>query len=269
MHYDPIKQSLGKVFNQHPLLRILFYKLLDILLLRSWHVRKEINTLKSLMPDSPDILDAGSGFGQYSYYLARKFKPGKITSVDIKEEQINDGNSFAESIRLSENLTFRIADLTKFREPGRYDLILSVDVMEHIEKDTEVFRNMYISLKKGGILLISTPSDQGGSDAYHETEKSFIEEHVRNGYNIQDIETKLKNAGFSKVTSRYMYGKPGTLSWKISMKYPVTLLNISKLFYFLLPVYYLTVFPFFLILNFADTMISHVSGTGLIIKAFK
>ncbi|GAF05379.1 hypothetical protein JCM21142_104111 [Saccharicrinis fermentans DSM 9555 = JCM 21142] len=42
MQYDPIKKSLGKVFNQAPFLRIFFYKLLDLLLLRSWHIRKEI-----------------------------------------------------------------------------------------------------------------------------------------------------------------------------------------------------------------------------------
>jgi 2-polyprenyl-3-methyl-5-hydroxy-6-metoxy-1,4-benzoquinol methylase len=33
----------------------------------------------------------------------------------------------------------------------------SVDVMEHIEEDVEVFKNFYQSLKDGGVLLISTP----------------------------------------------------------------------------------------------------------------
>ena len=35
MHYDPIKRSLGSVFNSTPFLRKLFYFLLDVLLLRS------------------------------------------------------------------------------------------------------------------------------------------------------------------------------------------------------------------------------------------
>ena len=42
MDYDPIKEPLGRHFNRHPLLRKLFYLLLDILLLRSWHVRKTL-----------------------------------------------------------------------------------------------------------------------------------------------------------------------------------------------------------------------------------
>jgi len=39
-------------------------------------------------------------------------------------------------------------------------------------------------------LLISTPSDQGGSDAQEEHD-SFIGEHVRDGYAIKEIEEKL------------------------------------------------------------------------------
>ena len=32
-------------------------------------------------------LDAGSGFGQYDYYIAKKHKDWKIKAVDVKEEQ--------------------------------------------------------------------------------------------------------------------------------------------------------------------------------------
>ena len=46
MQYDPIKRSLGKIFNSTPLLRKLFYRLLDLLLLRSWHIRRELRQLQ-------------------------------------------------------------------------------------------------------------------------------------------------------------------------------------------------------------------------------
>ena len=269
MQYDPIKQSIGKLFKNNPLLRILFYKLLNILLLRTWHIKKEISRLKHIIPHAPEILDAGSGFGQYSYYLAEKFKKGRITGIDINEGQISDCNTFARATRLSERLLFRVADLLNFHEPDKYDLILSVDVMEHIEEDIRVFKNLYGSLKKGGVLLISTPSDMGGSDVHHDGDKSFIDEHVREGYGIEDIYTRLKQAGFLQADARYSYGKPGKLSWILSMKYPISLLNSSKIFFILLPFYYLIVFPFCLILNFADVRVNHASGTGLIVKAVK
>ena len=139
-----------------------------------------------------------------------------------------------------------------YPEEGKYHLVLCVDVMEHILEDLEVFRNYFFSMRDGGILLISTPSDQGGSDVHDEYEDSFIEEHVRDGYNITEIEEKLKTAGFSEVSARYSYGWPGKISWRLSMKYPIIMLNSSRLFYILIPFYYLLTFPVSVLLNFMD-----------------
>jgi SAM-dependent methyltransferase len=273
MQYDPIKRSLGKVFNQTPMLRKLFYQLLDLLLLRAWHIRKELRKRRNSSSEVKTILDAGSGFGQYTYRMAQWFPSAVIKAVDIKPEQIEDCNRFMQKAGLSGRVKFELADLTQFQENNTYDLVLSVDVMEHIEEDVQVFRNFHNSMKKGGILLISTPSDQGGSDSHdHDQEEGvhgFIDEHVRDGYNIGDIEIKLKSVGFSKVEARYSYGTPGKISWKLSMKYPILMLGVSKIFFIILPFYYLIVYPFAIILNFIDLGFKHKSGTGLIVKAWK
>ena len=42
MQYDPVKRQLGSVFKRSPFLRRLFYRLLDLLLLRAWHVHREL-----------------------------------------------------------------------------------------------------------------------------------------------------------------------------------------------------------------------------------
>lgn len=269
MQYDPIKRSLGKVFNTTPLFRIIFYRLLDVLLLRAWHIKKELRNLKSQFPTKPSFLDAGSGFGQYSFHLSRKFQDAVILGIDVKEEQIADCNQFFEKTGMNNRVKFITGDLTSYKKNADYDLILSVDVMEHIEEDVLVFKNFHSSLKEGGVLLISTPSDQGGSDVHDEHESSFIDEHVRDGYNINEIESKLKEAGFSKVEAGYSYGRPGKISWRLSMKYPIILLNTSKVFFILLPFYYILTFPFAIILNFFDVRMKHASGTGLIVKAYK
>ena len=164
-----------------------------------------------------------------------------------------------------------VGDLTTFREKEKYDLILCVDVMEHILEDVKVFENYAFSLKKGAMLLVSTPSDQGGSDVHdHEDgEESFIGEHVRDGYNIKEIEEKLLKSGFSKVDARFVYGTPGKISWRLSMKYPIQMLGVSKLFFIILPFYYIITFPFCLLLNYFDVIGNHSTGTGLIVKAWK
>ncbi|QZT36090.1 class I SAM-dependent methyltransferase [Halosquirtibacter xylanolyticus] len=271
MKYDPIKRSLGKVFNRTPFLRIIFYKLLDILLLRSWHIRRE---LKKLSVDQREILDAGSGFGQYVYRMSCYFKKAHILGVDVKNEQVEDCNQFFQKIGKGERVQFEYADLTQFVSKDRFSLILSVDVMEHIEEDCDVFDHFYQSLKEDGTLLISTPSDQGGSDAHdhdhdHDEVHGFIDEHVRDGYGVEDIKSKLTNAGFHSIDVAYSYGCPGKISWKLSMKYPILLLGVSQLFFVLLPFYYLVVFPLCIILNYMDVLMKHDTGTGLIVVAKK
>jgi SAM-dependent methyltransferase len=268
MQYDPIKRNLGNVFNRSVYLRILFYKLLDLLLLRAWHIQKEIKKWSKKAPAQSHILDAGSGFGQYSYFLSTINSRWNILAVDVKEEQVGDCNQFFRSLKKS-NVFFKIADLTTFVKKDCFDLILSVDVMEHIEEDVKVFENFHASLREGGMLLISTPSDQGGSDVHGDDDTSFIEEHVRDGYNIEEIKDKLKRAGFSKVSAKYSYGAPGKISWRLSMKYPILMLGKTKLFYAILPLYYLLTFPAAYVLNYLDTAIAHRTGTGLIVKAWK
>src|SRR3954469_18385848 len=101
MQYDPIKRSLGNVFNKAPFLRKTFYNLLDLLLLRAWHVHKELRSWEKTAPDAPQILDAGAGYGQYSYWLWNRNSKSKILAVDVKEEQVADCNNFFNSIGAS------------------------------------------------------------------------------------------------------------------------------------------------------------------------
>jgi SAM-dependent methyltransferase len=273
MQYDPIKKSLGKVFNQTPWLRIFFYRLLDLLLLRSWHIRRELKKWARNVPDDANILDAGSGFGQYVWRLASIGKKWQITGLDIKTEQIEDCNNFFSQVNMSNRVHFKEANLVTFNETGFYNLILSVDVMEHIEEDELVMKNLHRALKPGGILMISTPSDQGGSDTHHHHDEDgvhgFIDEHVRDGYNMNDIGEKLLRAGFSRSNVRYTYGTPGSIAWKLTMKFPILMLNKTKLLFVLLPFYYLVVYPIAYILNHFDVRMHHKKGTGLLVIAYK
>jgi SAM-dependent methyltransferase len=257
------------VFNASTILRIFFYSLLDILLLRTWYVKREIRDWIADHYGKAKILDAGSGFGQYTWFISGMNHLWQVDAVDVKEDQIADCSRFFEKAHRG-NVHFETADLTTFRRENTYDLILSVDVMEHIAEDEKVFGNFFHSLKPGGMLLVSTPSDQGGSDVHdHGEEDSFIDEHVRDGYNIGDIREKLDRAGFSRTEAFYSYGKPGQAAWRLSMKFPIRMLNVSKVFFLILPLWYLFTFPAALILNNLDIRRKHTTGTGLIVKAWK
>jgi SAM-dependent methyltransferase len=196
MEYDPIKRDLGVVFNRSSAMRKLFYKLLDLLLLRTWHIHRELKRWPKFR-ESFTMMDAGSGFGQYSFYIASRNRQCSIDAVDVKEEQIADCNQFFATCGIN-NVTFQVGDLTKPHATEKYDLVLCVDVMEHILEDVDVFTHFHRSMKPGAMLLISTPSDQGGSNA-DEHGESFIGEHVRDGYPVAEMEEKLDKIDDGKM----------------------------------------------------------------------
>ena len=269
MQYEPIKRSLGKFFAGSLFMRKTLYFLLDLLLLRTWHVKKALRKIVRQFPGDASVLDAGSGFGQYTWRMSKMNTRWNIKAIDINSEQIADCNRFFRKTGFSGRVKFHTMDLTVLDDLNCYNIILSVDVMEHIEEDVLVFKNFYRSLKENGILLISTPSDKGGSDVHNDKEESFIDEHVRDGYSINDITGKLSLAGFRNIEAGYTYGKPGNISWRLSMKYPIKMLNASYLFFIILPFYYLIFFPVSVILNIFDLRLTHITGTGLLVTARK
>ncbi|MCW5899662.1 MAG: class I SAM-dependent methyltransferase [Flavobacteriales bacterium] len=269
MQYDPVKRQLGVVFNRSPWLRKSFYHLLDLLLLRAWHIQRELRSWAAGRDGSGmHLYDAGAGFGQYSFWLSGLLPGARITAIDVKEEQVADCNAFFQRIGRPQ-VRFEVGDVTRFQQADTFDLVVCVDVMEHIVEDEAALRRYSTSLKPGGMLIISTPSDQGGSDVHGEDEHSFIEEHVRDGYNIDDLRVKCLRNGFSKVEARYSYGTPGKISWRLSMKWPLLMLNTSRLFYLILPFYYLIAYPIAFVLNMADVRMAHRTGTGLVVKAWR
>ena len=231
--------------------------------------KKAIGKISRGLPENANILDAGSGLGQYTWRMCRMNKNWNITGIDIDSEQIEDCKRFFKKSGLEERTSFRTADLTTFEDPDAYHLILSVDVLEHIRDDEKVFLNFSRSLKQNGFLLLSTPSDKGGSDAHTDKAGSFIDEHVRNGYGIPEITDKLNRAGFRDIEAYYTYGKPGSISWHLTMKYPVKMLNVSYIFFIILPFYYLVFLPVSIILNIFDLSLTHKTGTGILVTARK
>jgi SAM-dependent methyltransferase len=268
MHYDPIKKVFGDVIRKNPHLRVLFYKMLGVLFLREWHVKRELHRQLGSRNKPFILYDAGSGFGQYSYYIAKQFPLATVYGIDLKEEQVSDCSTFFHSVGLT-RCSFAVEDLTQIQHSDRFDFILSVDVMEHIPDDIGVFRNFFRALKSGGTLLINTPSNLGGSDAHSDEDESFIGEHARNGYGAEEIQKKLESAGFTVESIRYTYGPWGDRYWKLGIKYPMQMLHVSKIFFIILPFYYIIALPIILPMMWLDYNAFNKTGTGLNVLAKK
>lgn len=265
MFYDPIKDRIGAVVSRNVLLQRLFFFALDTVFLRTWHVKKNIRRQFAEWPkDRPlRILDAGTGFGQYVWFLVRTFPQAEILAVDVKQDYLDRAQSFLDRTPYGKRVRWAYADLTQFETDERFDFILSVDVMEHIEDDRAVFRNFAKVLNPDGVVLINTPSDLGGSDADLEGE-SFISEHVRDGYNKEELTEKLQTAGLNPFHRQYTYGRFGSLAWRFLLKYPLKMLSWSRGLALVLPFWYAVFLLPCLLLHGVDVNIKNPAGTGVL-----
>lgn len=257
MEYQGIKNHLDTTLKKLPFLRPFVYFLLNTLLLRNWYIKR---ILKKSLNQSSRVFDAGAGFCQYTHYILSRFKESKVHAVDINEKQLNNYQRFAQ--KFQNRLSIQTADLQEYVPQGHYDLILAVDILEHIENDVAVLSNLSKSLSQEGRLIISTP--------YESKEADFTEEHIRSGYSKEEIERKLNMSGLKIEELKYSYGFWGHISWVLGMKIPLTVYEKSGfLRYLVVPVYYLVFCPLTLILMVFDYHAKNEKGKGMIIIAKK
>ncbi len=269
MDYDPVKDRFGRLVADSRWRTRLFFQMLHLFFLRAWHVRRALRSALDAQGGQASILDAGTGFGQFAWWIVRRWPKARIHAVDIKPDYLDRAKRFLEQEGLADRVTFAIDDLTDLKAEGPYDLILSVDVMEHILEDVTVFKHFKRVLRPGGVVIINTPSDQGGSDSHGDHDESFIGEHVRDGYGKDEIRSKLSEAGLEADLVEYTYGPYGSLAWRLTIKWPMIWLNATFLSVLLLPFWYALVLLPSLVLNTLDVSSKNRTGTGLIVVAHR
>lgn len=133
------------------------------------------------------VLDIGSGAGWYSMYLASK-------GCDVVA--IDKNPLFQEK----ENLKIIRADLeSKIDLPDEtFDCILAWDIIEHLEKEEQIIKEIFRLLKKGGRLLMSVPNadDSMIADKYL-TYCHFKDKTHKREYTDEEVKRKFAQVGFT------------------------------------------------------------------------
>jgi SAM-dependent methyltransferase len=124
-----------------------------------WEERKIINDwtlkrgdaileiLQSLSLNQPEILDFGCGKGWFTEKLALV---GKATGIDLSEEAI------AMAQLRSPNVTFIAGNVYDFPlQPEKYDVIVSQEVLTHVENPGAYLDRAANLLKPGGYLILA------------------------------------------------------------------------------------------------------------------
>jgi SAM-dependent methyltransferase len=264
MEYEPIKKQIGRWVRRSVLLRKLLYRLLGTLFLREWYVKRAIRRLGFPKTSAPRILDAGAGFGQYSVYCIKKYPRADVLGIEINPDHVAEGNRFAQRAGL-ERLRFEHGDITKLSHRNRFDVVLAVDVLEHIQDDEALLDHFFRALTVDGRLIVSTPSVY----RKHRPDGNFVGEHFREGYSEEGIRQKLDKAGFLLDTLTYGYGFWGDLSWRWGIRNTLTLMGRGFLGKIAGPVYMILVAPLVLSLMGLDYVWPNRRGTGFVIVARK
>jgi SAM-dependent methyltransferase len=112
-----------------------------------WAVRKAVESL----PVGAEVLDVGSGLGYLTYAFVRAGL--RATGLDLSEEAIDRARS-----RFGNN--YVAADFFAWSEqnPARYDLVVMLELIEHVEAPLLWLQSAMRLIKPGGRLLLSTPN---------------------------------------------------------------------------------------------------------------
>ncbi|HUZ47382.1 MAG TPA: methyltransferase domain-containing protein [Terriglobia bacterium] len=151
------------------------------------------------------VLEVGCSTGVISFEVARRYRDTKILAVDADQEAIEIADK-AKSLNRVTNVEFRVLrvpGLEKFAN-DTFDVVLLIDVIEHVNEDGILMKEIARVLKPGGMVVISTPTPNYPrvfGRKFHE-----MIGHVREGYWRRDLEAVLRNAGFGAVRCKpYTY----------------------------------------------------------------
>jgi len=270
IEYDPVKDKFSAIIKNSRFLRRLFYFLLDLFFLRSWHIRRVIKKTATPLDREGNwnMLDAGCGFGQYDRFLLSEFNHVTIDSVDVKKDYLRENETYFRDEVEKGHIRFYYADLLQFETDRTFDMAICIDVLEHIEEDVQVMTNISKHLKEGGYFLMHSPSHYSEEDG--DEDDSFVGEHARPGYSKEDISDKLKKAGLKPEKVHYTYGFWGHKAWVLSVKWPMLAFNkLGLLAAVPLLVYYPVVMPFCLLMNVSDLYTRNEKGNGIYALARK
>jgi SAM-dependent methyltransferase len=210
--------------------------------------------------DHKKVLDAGCGQGVFTFEIARRLPDAEVVGVDVDEALIERNRRIADDCGLR-NCRFEVRDVTGLDIESEYDLVLCVDLLEHIANDDEALSNMHAALKPGGRLILHVPGRWRRWILLGWRENFQIEGHKRSGYSLEEIRGKVENAGFKVLDCHYTYGWLETVTNNFSY-----LLTGSRMKHRFL---YAILFPFLLFFSYFGRNSKPARGAGVLVFAEK
>lgn len=112
-----------------------------------------LTTERAEVRDGMRVLDLGCGWGSFSLWAARQFPASRIVGVSNSASQREDilARAGVEGLR---NVDIVTADANRFEPPGRFDRIVSVEMMEHARNWRQLLERAANWLVPGGKMFV-------------------------------------------------------------------------------------------------------------------
>lgn len=206
------------------------------------------------------ILDAGCGSGVFTFELAKRHPEAKVLGVDSDHELVDRANEIARRAGLA-NCEFQEGDVTKLGFDDAFDLVLSVDNLEHVPDDIGAMRTLLHTLRPGGRLVVHVPGYERRWILIGRRVNFDVPGHVRPGYRADELVTKLRDAGFEVTAHHYTYGALETFTNNVS--YLITGADEQN------KLAYAVVFPFLLAISYLGKFSRPRWGAGVLAIAVR
>jgi glycosyltransferase involved in cell wall biosynthesis/2-polyprenyl-3-methyl-5-hydroxy-6-metoxy-1,4-benzoquinol methylase len=169
-------------------------------------------------PEVKTFLDYGCFTGRYAAPLANLNKEYKVTGVDINKKTLDIAREVNKSIGKYSNCQFMQGTYKDIQLKEKVDCLLLFDIIEHLPNLEEALPVLEGYVKKGGWILIITPSGPMEAESFgqfekrmhvHEFEKWDLKELFGEKTNVNMVFTptsgksKFDGSAFLKVQTSY------------------------------------------------------------------
>jgi SAM-dependent methyltransferase len=173
-------------------------------------LRSALDGMPELAPRR--ILDAGCGPGDHTFYLAMRYPQAHVLGVDVDPRRVTACREAASRLALG-NVRFEVADLAEPSEAfagDPFDLIVSIDVLEHIVEQERALETLYSLMAPGAVAVLHIPTVRvrpvpfsNRLGAFHEWAE---EEHVAPPRSADEFTEIVAATGFAVEHSRRTFG---------------------------------------------------------------
>ena len=167
------------------------HKTLETMAFAKWYNKWLFSLIQPFLGN--EILEVGAGIGNFTDLLS---SVGNVTAIDVERKYIDNL-----IVRSGRKISVGIGDIEKgtyFFKQKKFDTVVCLNVLEHINHDADALENIYGLLKTSGKFILLVP-------AHKILFSNFDKElgHFRR-YSKKEIEVKLKKAGFKEISVRYL-----------------------------------------------------------------